>query len=168
MAFIFYQICPEIPRLTQYFLRCGVSPSKNPTCWHKQRGASSRIPECLPSTILSVCSYRFMMVVFYIYLVSSRCHALRSNSSSSPYRARNQRVLFWPHFVALSRVKSLTGLSLTENINFSRVQKLGGRSLEERKNGYIRIYGSNDSNMLPLTLREQLPQQRIHISRTPI
>ena len=71
--------------------------------------------------------------------------------------------------VALSRVKSLAGLLLTENISFSRVQKLGGRGLEERKNGYIRIYGSNnDSNMLPLTLREQLPQQRIHISRTPI
>ena len=58
-----------------------------------QRGASSRIPECLPSTILSVCSYRFMVIVFSIYSVSSRCHALTSGSSSSPYRARDQRVL---------------------------------------------------------------------------
>ena len=90
----------------------------------------------------------------------SRTHVrlfIKSVSSSGPESS-----------VALSRVKFLAGLLLTENINFSRVQKLGGRGLEERKNGYIRIYGSNDSNMLPLTLREQLPQQRIHISRTPI
>ena len=44
-------------------------------------------------------------------------------------------------FVALSRVKALSGLGIVDAVDFSRVRKLGGRTLDERKLDFIRRYG---------------------------
>lgn len=45
--------------------------------------------------------------------------------------------------VALSRVKSLTDVLLIEPVDFSRVRKLGGQNLEERRRDYICRYPIN-------------------------
>ena len=46
-------------------------------------------------------------------------------------------------FVALSRVKALSGLMLVEPVDFSRVQHLGGKGLRERLDDFARRYYSN-------------------------
>lgn len=46
-------------------------------------------------------------------------------------------------FVALSHVKSLTDFLLIGPVDFSRVRKLGGQKLEERRRDHIRRYPIN-------------------------
>lgn len=43
-------------------------------------------------------------------------------------------------FVALSRAKSLDGFMLLDQVNFSRVEKLGGKGLDERMRDRTRRY----------------------------
>ncbi len=43
-------------------------------------------------------------------------------------------------FVALSRVKSLSGIMLVESLDFTRVRNLGGLSLQERLADFARRY----------------------------
>jgi hypothetical protein len=43
-------------------------------------------------------------------------------------------------FVALSRVKSLDGIMMVDHVDYSRVQKLGGKNLQHRLDDYARRY----------------------------
>jgi ATP-dependent exoDNAse (exonuclease V) alpha subunit len=43
-------------------------------------------------------------------------------------------------FVALSRVKSLDGIMMVDHVDYSRVQKMGGKNLRHRLDDYARRY----------------------------
>lgn len=47
-------------------------------------------------------------------------------------------------FVALSRVRIIQDLMLVENVDYSRVQKLGGKGLQERLDDFARRYYANN------------------------
>ena len=43
-------------------------------------------------------------------------------------------------FVALSRVRSLDGIMMVDRVDYSRVQKLGGKHMQYRLDDYARRY----------------------------
>ena len=46
-------------------------------------------------------------------------------------------------FVALSRVRTSDGIMIVDRLDFSRVQKLGGKHLQHRYDDYARRYPGN-------------------------